>query len=61
VPDSVLLLLRQESPATTAEWWGRLGDISRFEPTKSGANRYYAENPQNIHRQPEEDYESGGT
>jgi len=30
-------------------WRARLGDISRFEPTKSGADTQYARNPQNIH------------
>jgi hypothetical protein len=29
-------------------WRARLGDISHFEPTKSGANKQYARNPRNI-------------
>lgn len=33
----------------------RLGDISRFEPTKSGAERSYAKSPQNIRRRSDRD------
>ena len=40
---------------TDLVWWGRLGDIPRFEPTKSGADSNYAKGPQDIRRDAERD------
>jgi len=38
----------QERRTSGLIWWGRLGDDSRFEPTKTGADNDYAKGPQNI-------------